>query len=111
MTRLVVSVLGTAVVGVALVATGTAQQAQTPTSTRQVAAPAPTPAPRRSPAAAPAPSHSQSPALSARQQSELVGQYCATCHNDRAKAGGLSLAGFDAMKAADQAETVEKMIR
>jgi mono/diheme cytochrome c family protein len=111
MTRLVVSVLGTAVVGVALVATGTAQQAQPPTSTRQVSAPAPTPAPRRSPAATPAPSHSLSPALSARQQSELVGQYCAGCHNDRARAGGLSLAGFDAMKAADQAETVEKMIR
>ena len=111
MTRLVVSVLGTAVVGVALVATSTAQQAQTPTSTRQVSAPAPTPAPRRSPAPPPAPSHSLSPALSARQQSELIGQYCAGCHNDRAKAGGLSLANFDAMKAADQAETVEKMIR
>ncbi len=111
MTRLVKSVMGTAVVGVALVATGAAQQSQTPTSTRQVAAPAPSPAPRRSPAATPAPSHTLSPALSARQQSELIGQYCAGCHNDRAKAGGLSLAGFDAMKAAEQAETVEKMIR
>ena len=111
MTRLVKSVLGTAVVGVALVATGTAQQAQTPTSTRQVTAPAPAPAPRRSPAATPAPSHTLSPALSARQQSELISTYCATCHSERAKAGGLSLAGFDAMKAAEQAETVEKMIR
>jgi mono/diheme cytochrome c family protein len=111
MTRLVKSVLGTAVVGVALVTTGTAQQAQTPTSTRQVTAPTPAPAPRRSPAATPAPSHTLSPALSARQQSELISTYCATCHSERAKAGGLSLAGFDAMKAAEQAETVEKMIR
>ncbi len=111
MTRLVVSVLGTVVVGVALAATGTAEQSRTPSSTSQVAAPAPAPPARRPAAVAPAASHSLSPALSARQQSELVGQYCAGCHSDRAKAGGLSLAGFDAMKAADQQDVVEKMIR
>ncbi len=111
MTRLVVSVLGTAVVGVALVATGTAQQSAAPTSTRQVAAPSPAATPRRPATATPTPSHTLSPALSARQQSELVSTYCATCHSERAKAGGLSLAGFDAMKATDQQEVVEKMIR
>ena len=77
MTRLVVSVLGTAIVGVALVATGTAEQSRTPSSTSQVASPAAAPLPRRSAAVAPAASHSLSSALSARQQSELVGQYCA----------------------------------
>ena len=65
------------------------------------------------PRAAPAPgaSHGLSPALSAREQSELVKTYCATCHSERAKAGGLSLAGFDAMKAHEQQDVVEKMIR
>ena len=32
----------------------------------------------------------------------LVKQYCATCHSDRGKAGGLSLAGFDAAQAREQ---------
>ncbi len=107
MTRLVVSVLGTAVVGIALVATGSAQQSPAPTSTRPVTAPAPAGAAGLAPAA----SHTLSAALSARQQSELVKQYCAGCHSDRAKAGGLSLAGFDAMQAQDQQDVVEKMIR
>ncbi|MBP7778183.1 MAG: DUF1592 domain-containing protein [Acidobacteria bacterium] len=109
MMRLVVRVFGTAVVGVALAATGTAQQAQTPTSTHQAAAPAPSP--ERAAGLAPAASHALSPALSARQQSELVKQYCAGCHSERAKAGGLSLAGFDAMQAQVQQDVVEKMIR
>jgi hypothetical protein len=34
-----------------------------------------------------------------------------TCHNDRAKAGQLSLASFDAAKAADHVDVTEKMIR
>jgi mono/diheme cytochrome c family protein len=50
-------------------------------------------------------------ALSAAKQSELVATYCANCHSERAKAGGLSLAGFDAMRATERAEVVEKMIR
>ena len=62
-------------------------------------------------APAPAASHAISPALSAREQSDLVKTYCATCHSERAKAGGLSLAGFDAMKAHEQQDVVEKMIR
>ncbi len=49
--------------------------------------------------------------LTAAAQSELVATYCASCHSDRAKAGGLSLAGFDAMRATERADVVEKMIR
>ncbi|MFO1333428.1 MAG: DUF1592 domain-containing protein [Rubrivivax sp.] len=49
--------------------------------------------------------------LTAANQTELVATYCAGCHSDRAKAGGLSLAGFNAMKAQEQPEVVEKMIR
>jgi len=44
-------------------------------------------------------------------QTALVSQYCATCHNDRAKPGGVSLASFDAAKAPDNATLVERMIR
>ena len=60
------------------------------------------------------------PALSERQrvegfgaaeQTALVKQYCTGCHSDRAKAGQLTLASFDASKAADNVITTEKMIR
>ncbi len=36
---------------------------------------------------------------------------CVGCHSDRGKAGGLSLAAFDATNAAEHAATTEKMIR
>jgi mono/diheme cytochrome c family protein len=41
----------------------------------------------------------------------LVKQYCATCHNDRAKTGGLSLAAFDLADMAAHPAVAEKMIR
>src|SRR5262245_35551874 len=44
-------------------------------------------------------------------QTALVKQYCAGCHSDKGKAGQLSLASFDATKAADNASVAEKMIR
>jgi mono/diheme cytochrome c family protein len=112
MTRASVSVVGVALLGVGMaVATGLAERGQAPARATQPAAPVaarPTPRPT---APAPTPSHVLSPALSARQQTELVATYCATCHSERAKAGGLSLAGFDAMKAHENPEVVEKMIR
>ncbi len=116
MTRPAVKVLGTALLGFALAATGSAQRPQTTVATTAAQpSPAPAAARRATTAAAktvaPAASHVLSPALSAKQQTELVNTYCATCHSERAKAGGLSLAGFDAMKAAERQDTVEKMIR
>jgi hypothetical protein len=51
------------------------------------------------------------PPFGAVEQTALVKQYCVTCHNDRAKAGELSLVSFDAAKAADHLDTTEKMIR
>ena len=45
------------------------------------------------------------------EQTALVKQYCVTCHNDRAKAGQLTLASFDAAQAADHLDVTEKMIR
>jgi mono/diheme cytochrome c family protein len=44
-------------------------------------------------------------------QTALVRQYCAGCHSERGKAGGLSLAAFDAAAAAQHGEVTEKMIR
>jgi len=44
-------------------------------------------------------------------QTALVRQYCASCHSERGKAGGLSLATFDASSAAQHGEVTEKMIR
>ncbi len=44
-------------------------------------------------------------------QNALVKQYCAGCHSERGKAGGLSLADFDAAKAPEHAEISEKIIR
>jgi mono/diheme cytochrome c family protein len=53
------------------------------------------------------------PVFGVAEQSALVKQYCTGCHNDRAKAGQLSLAAFDAAAAAnpDHVITTEKMIR
>jgi hypothetical protein len=41
----------------------------------------------------------------------VVRQYCTTCHNDRGRAGGLTLARFDATHAAEDTSTAEKMIK
>jgi len=57
-------------------------------------------------------SHTPSPAsIDAGEQTALVKQYCSTCHSDRAQAGGLSLAAFDASTATSHAEVTEKIIR
>ena len=40
-----------------------------------------------------------------------VKQYCVSCHNDRAKTGGLSLEGLDIGKAAESPEVWEKVVR
>jgi mono/diheme cytochrome c family protein len=45
------------------------------------------------------------------QATQTVQQYCVTCHNDRAKAGDMSLAGFDVARASEHPELAEKMIR
>jgi mono/diheme cytochrome c family protein len=103
--------VGAALLGVGLAAsTGVADRGQSAPRAAQSAAAAARPATRTAPAA-PVASHALSPALSAREQSELIKTYCATCHSERAKAGGLSLAGFDAMRAHEQQDVVEKMIR
>jgi uncharacterized protein DUF1592/uncharacterized protein DUF1588/uncharacterized protein DUF1587/uncharacterized protein DUF1585/uncharacterized protein DUF1595 len=44
-------------------------------------------------------------------QNQLVAQYCTGCHNDRTRAGGLSLLTFDAGSVVEHAAVAEKMIR
>ena len=47
----------------------------------------------------------------AESQNAVIKQYCVTCHNDRGKAGQLSLAAFNVADAANHPAVVEKMIR
>src|SRR3954471_11047558 len=95
MKNLVVAAAATALLGGGL----SAQQAAKPASAK-----APGAAPK------PAAAHA-STALPVDAQNQLVGQYCATCHSERGKAGGLVLAGFDAAKIGERPEVAEKMIR
>ncbi len=60
------------------------------------------------------PAASLSPAaadMTSAEQTAMVKQYCAGCHSERGKAGGLSLAAFDAADVLDHTSTTEKMIR
>jgi mono/diheme cytochrome c family protein len=56
-------------------------------------------------------SHQPEATLTLAESQAMVKEYCVTCHSDRAKAGGLSLAAFDATEVVAQAETAEKVIR
>src|SRR5687768_10821740 len=65
------------------------------------------------PAAPVAPVASHAASLTAPSLDAVTGvvrQYCTTCHNDRSKAGGLTLATFDAGHAAEDVVVTEKMI-
>ncbi len=66
---------------------------------------------REQAAAPPKPAVSHPVSLPATAQTEMVTQYCAGCHSDRAKAGGLSLQGWTPAQADDERETTEKVIR
>ncbi|MEZ5291999.1 MAG: DUF1592 domain-containing protein [Vicinamibacterales bacterium] len=68
-------------------------------------------APRAAAGQAPRPASSHAPATPAAASNEAIRTYCVGCHNDRAKAGDLSLASFDVAKAVDHAEVAEKVIR
>jgi hypothetical protein len=48
--------------------------------------------------------------MTASAQAELVKQYCTGCHNDRSKAGELTLAGWSVTRALSDRELTEKMI-
>ena len=54
---------------------------------------------------------SAAPATAAAPPAATINKYCVTCHNDRLKTGGLSLAGVDVEHPSAKAETWEKVIR
>jgi hypothetical protein len=63
------------------------------------------------PRPAPMGSHPAEHRLTAAESTAVALQYCVTCHSERGKAGGLSLAGFAAATAEASADVAEKMIR
>src|SRR5262245_46649284 len=88
-----------ALFAVALGVAGTVTNAERATSSQ---------APRM---AAAHPSSALPEVATAAAQTALVKQYCAGCHSDRGKAGGLTLASFDAAAIAGDPVVAEKMIR
>jgi hypothetical protein len=59
----------------------------------------------------PVPSHAAAAKPTPASEAALIKQYCVTCHNDRAKTGGLTLATYDPGAAAAHADLTEKIIR
>src|SRR6516225_5332956 len=49
--------------------------------------------------------------MSLAAQRVLLDQYCITCHNQKAKIGGLALDTVDLARPGDNAETLERVIR
>jgi mono/diheme cytochrome c family protein len=97
-----------ACVAAAVAATLSAQTAQSPAP--GIAAPEATrsaPRPAQAGAAKPVPAHEPGGA----GDTALIKQYCVGCHSDRGKAGGLSLASYDAARAVEHAPVTEKIIR
>ena len=80
---------------------GSSLTAQTSATARKVpAAPGPSMAVAHQPASA-----------SAESGAALLKTYCVGCHNDKSKAGGLTLAAFDPARPEQSADVAEKMIR
>jgi hypothetical protein len=77
-------------------------------SSQQPAPPSPPPA---KPAMAVAHNAQTPSTLSTDAQTAVVKQYCAGCHSEKGKAGGLTLASFDAASVDQHADVGEKMIR
>jgi mono/diheme cytochrome c family protein len=101
MRRFIIAIPGTVVVALGIVVAASQTAPQKPASA---------PARPVTPAAAPIASHAAD-VLSVESQTAFVKQYCVGCHSDRGKAGGLTLASFDAAHLLDHTDTVEKMIR
>ena len=113
MKRLILAALAAAIPSVHLAATSGQAPAPTPTPTPATPA-ASKPATPTTQTAKPVPvaSHAaMAPAFGPVEQNAMVKQYCVGCHSDRGKAGGLTLASFDAAKATDHVALTEKMIR
>jgi len=56
-------------------------------------------------------SHVQEATMAVATQRELIDQYCVTCHNSRAKTGGIALDAVDLATVGPHAEVLEKAVR
>ena len=54
---------------------------------------------------------SRLPSVASEALTDVVQRYCVACHSDQRMTGNLSLEDFDVERAAEQAETAERMIR
>jgi mono/diheme cytochrome c family protein len=109
MKRLIIAVFVAALPSLHIAATAERDSGQAPAAPAQAS-----PAKPSAPAAAPKPvaSHAlATPVFGAAEQNAMFKQYCVACHSDRGKAGGLTLASFDAAKATDDVVLAEKIIR
>ncbi|MFA5907973.1 MAG: DUF1592 domain-containing protein [Vicinamibacterales bacterium] len=114
MKRLILAVLVAALPGLHLAATTSQTPDAPPTLSERPRIAGARPRVEGQQPVAPAISHPATPpapAFSAADQTAMVRQYCAGCHSDRGKAGQLTLASFDASKAAGNVAVTEKMIR
>jgi hypothetical protein len=104
MTRATCAFFAAAALFAAARTNGLAQQSAQSPAPKPPAASSHTPPRALAPAAKPVASHTQ-------DLNPVVRRYCAGCHSDKGKAGGLSLAAFDVAHAAQTPEVAEKMIR
>src|SRR5262245_59272155 len=115
MKPVVYAVVAAAVLGTAATADQAGQTARPAARTARPASPqtpeSTTPTPSSSTAPAKMAAAHAVPTATTEAQTKLVAQYCAGCHSEKGKAGGLTLAGFDASKVEKNAEVAEKMIR
>jgi mono/diheme cytochrome c family protein len=114
MTQWVVASAGVALLGLGLSARALDAPAPAPQTAQTAPAPRPAasrPAPPRATTTTRSTAPAATPVMVAAEQTRIVTTYCATCHSERGTAGGLSLANWDAMRAQEQPEIVEKMIR
>ena len=102
MTKITAASTGT--LAAMVVALGLGLSAQTNPAPKRPAVPVRAPAPK--PAMAP----KTAPQPVAAPQPDLAKQYCIGCHSEKGKAGGLSLAAFDAAHADQNADVAEKVI-
>src|SRR4051794_33931888 len=90
--------------GAAVVCLGVAAAAAQTPGVHPASKPAVAHAATAKPALKPVASHAQ-------DFNPVIKRYCAGCHSDKGKAGGLSLAAFDVSQAAQNPEIAEKVIR
>ena len=114
MKRFVLAVLTAAIPSLHLAATASQTPGVPPTLSERPRTEGARPRVEGSQPSAPLPVASHAPikpAFGVTEQNAMVKQYCVGCHSDRGKAGGLTLASFDATKATDHVVLTEKMIR